>query len=101
MTNLHLKNELKKSIKEGDTVFTICRKVSSSGMYRHISAIVFRDGRPLHMSYAVSILLGYSFKDKTTAVGVSGCGMDMGFHLVHSLSQELFGDGYALKQRWL
>ena len=96
-----LKETMKEWIKEGDTVFTICRQVSRSGMYRHISAIVFRDGRPLHMSYAVSKLLGYSFKDKTTAVGVSGCGMDMGFHLVHSLSQELFGDEYALKQRWL
>jgi hypothetical protein len=96
-----LKDRLKESIKEGDTVFTICRQVSRSGMYRHISVVVFRDGDPLHMSHDVAKLLGYPFKDKTTAVGVSGCGMDMGFHLVHSLSQELFGDGYALKQRWL
>jgi hypothetical protein len=32
---------------------------------------------------------------------VQGCGMDMGFHVVYSLSQTLFNDGYALKQRWL
>jgi len=32
---------------------------------------------------------------------VTGCGMDMGFHLVNSLAYILFGDGYALDQRWL
>ena len=96
-----LKETMKKWIKEGDTVFTICRQVSRSGMYRHISVVVLRDGSPLHISSDVASLLDYPFKQKTHAVGVSGCGMDMGFHLVHSLSEELFGDGYALKQRWL
>ena len=71
----NLKNELKKSIKEGDTVFTICRKVSRSGMYRHISVVVLRDGSPLHISSDVASLLDYPFKQKTHAVGVSGCGM--------------------------
>jgi hypothetical protein len=32
---------------------------------------------------------------------VSGCGMDMGFHVVSSLSRVLYGDDYALCHRWL
>jgi hypothetical protein len=27
--------------------------------------------------------------------------MDMGFHVVYSLSYALFNDGYAIKQRWI
>ena len=34
-------------------------------------------------------------------VGVGGCGMDMGFHLVYTLSRELFDDGYYVKHEWL
>lgn len=34
-------------------------------------------------------------------IKVEGAGMDMGFHLVYSLSQRLFGDGYKLSHRWL
>ena len=40
-------------------------------------------------------------KDKTNAVGVGGCGMDMGFHMVYTLASVLYGDGYALKERYI
>ena len=32
---------------------------------------------------------------------VGGCGMDMGFHLVHELGYRLFNDGYSLKHEWI
>jgi len=41
--------------------------------------------------------LEYKFKDKTSCMGVSGGGMDMGFHVIYQLSHLLYGDGYALK----
>ena len=44
--------------------------------------------------------LGYKLKDNG-AIFVKGCGMDMGFHVIYSLSQTLFNDGYAIKQRWI
>jgi hypothetical protein len=34
------------------------------------------------------------------AVVVSGCGMDMGFHLVYELSHALYGD-QRVKQEWI
>ena len=95
------KEVLKNQIKKGDTVHTITRQVSASGMYRHISIIVKSGENLLNQSYNIAKLLGYTYKDKTNSVGISGCGMDMGFALVYSLSQELYGDGYAIKQRWL
>ena len=96
-----LKETMKEWIKEGDTVFTICRQVSRSGMYRHISVIVKSGEDLLNQSYNIAKLLGYTYKDKTNSVGVSGGNMDMGFALVYNLSHELYGDGYAIKQRWL
>ena len=96
-----IKEVLKNQIKKRDTVHTITRQVSASGMYRHISVIVKSGEDLLNQSYNIAKLLGYTYKDKTNSVGVSGGNMDMGFALVYNLSHELYGDGYAIKQRWL
>ena len=96
-----IKEVLKNQIKKGDTVHTITRQVSASGMYRHNSVIVKSGEDLLNQSYNIAKLLGYTYKDKTNSVGVSGGNMDMGFALVYNLSHELYGDGYAIKQRWL
>jgi len=45
--------------------------------------------------------LDYPYKTKTESVGVSGCGMDMGFSVVSALASELFGDYKKLKYEWL
>ena len=92
---------LKQFIKAGDTIFTKIEKVSTSGMYRHIKVISIKKNNPSYWSYYVAKILEWSYKDKTNAVDVGGCGMDMGFHLVYTLSRILFKDGYALKQRWI
>ena len=82
-----IKEVLKNQIKKGDTVHTITRQVSASGMYRHISVIVKSGEDLLNQSYNIARLLGYKYKDKTNSVGISGCGMDMGFALVYDLSR--------------
>mgnify|MGYP003151226716 CR=1 FL=1 len=98
---------LRKMIPEGSTVFTVLRKVSQSGMSRNISLVVFKDDGQrqytLHPNYTASKLLGWKLVEKWghSAIRVSGCGMDMGFHLVYTLGQILYGDGYKLKQEWL
>lgn len=104
---------LKKLLKPTDTVYTVLRHVSGSGMTRDITAIAIiineRTGKamPLNISYYVADALGWTFKDDNSAVRVGGCGMDMGFHLVYTLASVLFRDdmendaGYSLNQKWL
>jgi len=84
-----------KWIKPGDTVWTIVRHVSRSGMSRDISAFVIVDGEPLDVSGYIGRVLNWPRNPHTGAVKVSGCGMDMGFHLVYSLSATLFPNGFG------
>jgi len=91
---------LKEHIKKGDTLYTKIVKVSPSGMSRQITVLDIKDQTPSYWSYYVSKVLDYKLKDNG-ALFVKGCGMDMGFHVVYSLSQVLFNDGYAIKQRWI
>lgn len=107
---------LRSILNPGDTVTTVIRSVSRSGMSRSIDCYVLscKDGTisKRWLSRLVATALGYSFDEKHEAVKVSGCGMDMGFHLVYNLSYALFGEGmtvsqlgrdpgYDLKQEWL
>jgi hypothetical protein len=106
-------------------VYTVIRSVSRSGMSREISVVIpiISHGRTqdydatilktpipdhvasfVHPSYTVAGILGWRYSEKNghNAVIVSGCGMDMGFHLIYSLSSALYdGDGYKIKQEWI
>ena len=104
---------LREMLPHGSTVYTNLRHVSRSGMQRSISVhIVNQDGEISDVSWRVVKALDWSWDDRRHAVKVSGCGMDMGFHLVHSLSYVLHGrenhggegktrSGYTLTQAWL
>jgi len=84
-------------------VYTILRHVSQSGMSRDISvkAIDHESGELVDISYSVSKLIGWSLRQKAhNAIRVTGCGMDMGFHLVSVLSWNLYGAEGTLKQEW-
>ncbi len=84
---------LRKWIKPGDTVHTILDHVSRSGMSRTIRVILIdKDGDVSHPNYAISTLLGYPRAKRGDGFNVGGCGMDMGFHVVHSLGYALFGE---------
>ncbi len=86
---------------ERPTAYTIIRKVSASGMSRQISVKVIKEGRLYDISYSVAKVLDWSLvQNAHNAVRVSGCGMDMGFHLVSSLSHSLYGDDYTIRQEW-
>lgn len=92
--------DLLRNVKPGDTIYTILRHRSRSGMYRAIDLYVVKDGAPFRISWdAAALLEGYD--EKHEACRASGAGMDMGFHLVYNLAHRLFGDGYALTQSWL
>ena len=97
---------LKEVFKKGDTVFTQLYHVSQSGMTRHIGIrqLSVNDDNtvtPLNWSYMASLATGYRLNKNGDGLVVGGCGMDMGFHAVYTLSSILYNDGYALKQRWL
>lgn len=105
---------LRETIAPGDTVCTILRRVARSGMSRRIDLCVVRAADPVdvrYLTYHAARLIGWGDSKTNNGAGmpVSGCGMDMGFHLVYTLSAILFrgdprvtGDpGYALKHRWL
>lgn len=89
----------------GDTLHTILRNVSSSGMSRVISVIyVNNDGSLLNLDYLISQIGVYKrtpASSRYDGLKVSGTGMDMGFAVVYNVSQTVFNDGYALKQQWL
>ena len=81
-------------LKPGDTVRTILRSVSRSGMSRQISVIIMRDGMAWDASYFVGKVAGYKQARNSEALSVGGCGMDMGFSVVYSLSRSLFPNGF-------
>jgi hypothetical protein len=120
------RQRLQEILRPGDTVWTKLTHVSRSGMMREIQPLIIKDGEPRYLTALVADLL----EDKIgphDGIKVPGCGMDMGFHLIYTLSYVLWPDGfdctgehcpsndhfnrdnskhhkdggYALKQRWL
>lgn len=93
---------------ENPTAYTVIRHVSASGMTRDISVkVIDDDGRLRDVSWHVAKVLGWTLRDVSGdwAVRVSGCGMDMGFHLVYTLSHVLYDGetdrpGYFISQEW-
>jgi hypothetical protein len=118
--------QLRKMCPPGTTIRTIMRHVSRSGMYRVIDCYVIKGGETLRISWSVAAACGFRYDDKHEGIGVGGCGMDMGFHIVNVLSYVLHGRepkgdgakpenagrpfaprrghyraGYSLEHRWL
>lgn len=100
---------LQKMLGHGQTVYTALKHVSTSGMSRHISCLIVNDGKIVCIDHYVSIILDWKRSEKGGII-IGGCGMDMGFHLVYSLSSVLFrGDevkpldraGYILEHSWI
>lgn len=79
-------------IKPGDTVYTILRSVSRSGMSREISVVIKSGEGVQNIDWYVCRILGDHLGRE--GIKVTGCGMDMGFHLVYSLSSVLFRDAF-------
>lgn len=94
---------------EKPLIYTIMRHVSSSGMNRDISLYYASSAGLTNITYSAAIALGWPLSEKNghRAIRVSGCGMDMGFHLVYTLSSVVYRGhvdsdaGYTLEQEWL
>lgn len=89
--------ELRKLLKPGDTVYTVLRHVSSSGMSRRIDLYCIKNNKPRFLSGWAARVLGYKRASKGDGLVVGGCGMDMGFHVVYSLGYALWPKGFTRK----
>lgn len=113
----YCKAELRALLAPGAKVYCILRSVSASGMSRSISLYVKSDGDMRNIDSLSADALGYKLA-KQAGVMVSGCGMNMGFHLVYSLGCAVWptgtetphgtrngkpdtDGGYALNHVWL
>jgi hypothetical protein len=106
----HSRERLSAMLTPGDTVYTMVRSVSTSGMSRTMSLYIVKDNRLVNITYYAAHALEWPLVEKngSRVLRVGGAGMDMGFHAVYTLSRVLFaaimpsGDaGYALKQEWI
>ena len=91
-----------------NTIYTILRSVSNNGMSRVIDMFYVKENKPYHLHFSTNRVFQKRVK---TANGfgyrVGGCGMDMGFHLVNSLSYAMSQfqnlpelNGYIYRQEW-
>jgi hypothetical protein len=94
---------------EKTTIYTITRHVSASGMSRNISAFCIKNNEIVELDYFIGRITGFKHS-KNGGLIIKGCGMDMGFHLVYTLSRALYENniqrpdndgGYILNQKWL
>ena len=81
-------------IKPGDTIYTVLRHKSASGMSRSISLFMIRNGEPVDIDYRAAQLLGDKIDNNHGGIKIGGAGMDMGFALVYNLSRSLFPNTY-------
>lgn len=127
---IEAQTKLREYFPVGSTAHTILRHKSSSGIYRAISVVSNLDGDPYDLSYLVARATGDKIDQNHGGIKAGGCGMDMGFAIVYSMSCALYrggfecigtkcpsndhsnGDrnyephhhndgGYAIRQRWL
>ena len=92
------KAKLRKLVKQGGIVYTALEHRSTSGMTRHISCYVVSCREIENITYYVANLLGYRRAKNTGGLVVTGCGMDMGFHVVYNLGRTLFPKGGPLEK---
>ena len=104
-------------IKPGETVYTILRHVSASGMSRVIDVAIVRKGELVRLSHLIAAVTSYGYDRDRCGVKIRGAGMDMGFELVYQLGHIIWpkgtkkphstrngepdrNGGYALRHHW-
>ena len=83
------KNKLIGLLSDTDTIYTVLRSVSKSGLSRSISFYVVDNNKEI-----------VNINKTRDGLIVKGGGMDMGFHVVHTLLREL-NAGLKIGHRWL
>lgn len=86
---------LREFLSPGDTVYTVLRHVSRSGMTRDLDLYVIRDGEPRRITFTACKATGRRYNMTAGAMRVEGCGMDMGFDAVYALGLALWSEGFG------
>jgi hypothetical protein len=92
---------------EKPTLYTNLKSVSSSGMSRDMKVLAVVDGEIVDVTYYVGKLDIGTIKERNgqRVIRVGGCGMDMGFHVVYTVSAILYGyedrGAYTIHHEWI
>lgn len=89
------REDLRAFVKPGMTVYTILRHRARSGMFRVIDVQTIEDNEPRWIGMLAHKATGIGYDRQREGLRVSGCGMDMGFHVVYELSSALYPDGFG------
>lgn len=79
----------------GSTAYTDLKHCSSSGMSRHITVHAVKDGDIRDVTYLVAKVIKERINERTGGLVIGGTGMDMGFHVVYTMSSYLYRDGFT------
>jgi len=85
-------------LEPGATVHTVLRHVSKSGLSRVLDAYRLQHADATFLTARVADAIGARYQSspgKPNGLVVSGCGMDMGFHVVYVLSRVLYPTGFG------
>lgn len=94
--------KLRETLKPGDTLHTVLRSVSRSGMNRKIDVYKLECGSngdgvsKSWLSYWIAKASGESYDTKRECLSVGGCGMNMEFAVVYNLSRALWPAGFGV-----
>jgi hypothetical protein len=89
------------------TLYTNLKSVSSSGMSRDMKVLAVVEGEIVDVTYYVGKLDIGTIKERNgqRVIRVGGCGMDMGFHVVYTVSAILYGyeerGAYTIRHEWI
>jgi hypothetical protein len=92
-------DKLRAILPPGSQIRTIVTHVSPSGMTRWIRLFAMSDGELEDISWRAGMVMGCNVNSRNHGgIEIGGCGMDMGFHAVYSLSRSLYRDGFTCTQ---
>ena len=85
----YAETKLNQILKRNETIYSVIRHVSQSGMTRHITFFIIKDGQVWHIDNLISDYLDYRTNKRFNALVVGGCGMDMAFSVVNHLQEQM------------
>ena len=99
---------LKENIKADNIIYTSLQSVSSTGMSRRLKIYIVKDNQIIDITYDTANALEYRYNFEKGSLIIGGCGMDMGYYVVCSLTSLLNTrvtpentNCYKLNHKWI
>jgi hypothetical protein len=93
--------ELSYILKPDIKIYCILRSVSHSGMSRVIDLAIVENRNIRRIGSLAAKAMNNKYEHNGQGIKIRGCGMDMGFNLVHNLGCAIFNDGNSFQLEWL